>query len=188
MFRIVAVVSVMIALAGTVSAQDSFTYEGGGLKDSGTRLVWGESLKSSTGSWWTWNPGADMVDAHSVTVDGTTYDDWRMPAVAEMLDLINFNPELLEALVPTNEDGSPWYASIDVWTGDTRGSSAYTVHLEFVRVYDESVQPPVFLYFYLDQAASGSTNLIKKDSLATEIYTVRDPYATSAGGGSGKKN
>ncbi len=73
------VVAMAVALAcvtaGPARAED------GGMKDPSTGMVWSSPISG----WYRWKDASRLAHNYAVVEDGVTYDDWRVPTVAEMI-------------------------------------------------------------------------------------------------------
>lgn len=187
MIRMLSATLVCLVLVSQANAQ-SYISEGGGWKDPSTGIVWGEGLKSQTGSWYYWSSAFDVIAALSLTdVNGQTYDDWRMASLSEMQNLIANNKPLVEEILMSNElplDTAPtgevqyWTGDIGVWTGTTKGDSAYIVIIQHVTIYDQNGR---FVDFQV--TGGGQSQLVKKNSWATDAFPVRSMAGSGGKGG-----
>lgn len=120
MFRSPLLVCGLVAACfGSVAASPAhaaWTWEQGGLLDGSTGLVWSQSHRAETGSWWSWN-GAKTRAANYVVA---TYDDWRVPTVKELQTAIaNGTMKLAKP------------SAGGLWSSEARGNKAWWVSLEF---------------------------------------------------------
>ncbi len=105
--------------------------EEGGNVDPLTGVVWSQSQRAETGSWWRWNSAATRAaDYWVMDVDQfgvlTQYSDWRVPTVRELQAAIADGT--IGALIPRNSNGSPMYAgTVYLWSSESRGSKGWAV-------------------------------------------------------------
>lgn len=166
MARTLLAFALLVAMGMTVWAAE------GGVKDS-SGLVWSQSQKLETGSWWDWTFATTNAANYSIVdVDAigtpTIYDDWRLPTVHEMqaaiLDgtLAKVMPILRKTDIKGVVHEYPVYFNTWIWTAETRGNKAWAVWVE----RDTAYPWPLIV------GTSGSKQLILKTG-AFEAFFVR---------------
>ncbi len=173
MARTLLAFALLVAMGMTVRAAE------GGVKDS-SGLVWSQSQKLETGSWWDWTFATTNAANYSIVdVDAigtsTIYDDWRLPTVHEIqaaiLDgtLAKVMPigyytekHYIGSELVIHVHATPLYYTTWIWTAETRGNKAWMVQV----VRDSSDPWP------LNVASSGASQLWLKTA-AFEAFFVR---------------
>jgi hypothetical protein len=110
-----------------------------------------------------------------------------MASLSEMQNLIANNKPLVEEILMSGQvplDTEPtgqvqyWPGDIGVWTSTTKGDSAYIVIIQNVTIYDENGR---FVDFQV--TGGGESQLVKKNSWATDAFPVRGLAGSGGKGG-----
>jgi hypothetical protein len=169
-----------LAAAPAAAPAQTYAFADGGLKDLNTGLIWDGSIATIAHTAANWTYANTYAANYTVTIGGVTYDDWRLPTLAEMQQA-TANPDLMTELFDRwnpegSLDGAVYTESANLYFTSTvaKGSDYYAVPITIGMWFQPGSNVPVKTVF----VSAGTPEATNKSFSYRDAFMVRPTVTT----------